>query len=241
MFRATMCPSSGELNVFMHVWVAVLSADQTAIHTYINALSSPDDGHIVARNMYRSWNKYTKKYCTPSWLHLLLMLSELLEVCAFPASIKVINKLIDKASTVCLQCLEYSAHLFCIMVYILSEREDNNEYVLLYLSNRCTIYVNSYLFLFALLHASVFIHQQQEVYNETCSSAIRNRYFLTYIMHLLDKYSKILQNARYVNQECTNIHNNRNFIKFTLVHLHRNHGCRSALFQCGFNHKPQYI
>jgi len=57
------------------------------------------------------------------------MLSELLQVCAFPATIKVINKLIDKAPTVCLQCLEYSAHLFCITVYILSEREDNNEYV----------------------------------------------------------------------------------------------------------------
>ena len=29
----------------------------------------PDDVHIVARNMYRSWNKYTKKDCEPSWLH----------------------------------------------------------------------------------------------------------------------------------------------------------------------------
>ena len=31
----------------------------------INTASSPDDGHIVTRNMYRSWNKYTKKYCAP--------------------------------------------------------------------------------------------------------------------------------------------------------------------------------
>jgi hypothetical protein len=60
---------------------------------------------------------------------LLLVLSELFEVCAFPAVMKVITKFIDKASTECLQCLEYSAHLFCIMAYILSEYEDNNEYV----------------------------------------------------------------------------------------------------------------
>ena len=26
----------------------------------IDTVSSPDDGHIFARNMYRSWNKYTK-------------------------------------------------------------------------------------------------------------------------------------------------------------------------------------
>jgi hypothetical protein len=60
------------------------------------------------------------------------MLSELFEVCAFSAVIKVITKLIDKSSTVCLQCLEYSAHiahLFCVMAYTLYEHEDNNEYV----------------------------------------------------------------------------------------------------------------
>jgi len=60
------------------------------------------------------------------------MLPDLLEVCAFPAVIKVITKLIDKSSTVCLQCLEYSAHiayLFCVMACILYEHEDSNEYV----------------------------------------------------------------------------------------------------------------
>jgi len=36
----------------------------------IDTISSPDDGHIIARNMYRSWNKYTKKWCEPSWVHL---------------------------------------------------------------------------------------------------------------------------------------------------------------------------
>jgi hypothetical protein len=102
---------------------------------------------------------------------LLLVLSELLEVCAFPSVIKVITKLIDKASTVCLQCLEYSArlaHLFCIMAYIfcLNMRITTNvcHYFLLCLSNRCTMYVNNYLFPLTLLHVSVFIHNQQGVY-----------------------------------------------------------------------------
>ena len=33
----------------------------------IDTISSPDDRHIVARNMYRSWNECTKKKCAPSW------------------------------------------------------------------------------------------------------------------------------------------------------------------------------
>ena len=48
MFRATMCTSS----------------DETVTHTewkIPDTVSSPDDGHIDARNMYRSWNKYTEK------------------------------------------------------------------------------------------------------------------------------------------------------------------------------------
>jgi len=59
----------------------------------------------------------------------LLVLSELLEICAFPAVIKVMTTFIDKASTEYLQSLEYSAHLFCIMAYILSEHEYKNEYI----------------------------------------------------------------------------------------------------------------
>jgi len=43
-FRATMCPSSGETIVFMRHLVLV-----TLCH--INTVVSPDDGHIVARNM----------------------------------------------------------------------------------------------------------------------------------------------------------------------------------------------
>ena len=36
----------------------------------IDTVSSPDDGHTVARNMYRSLNKYTKNQRAPSWLNL---------------------------------------------------------------------------------------------------------------------------------------------------------------------------
>jgi len=82
MFRATMCPSSGETSVFMRHLVLVilcgwLSGRQGEVkwnftspclpdsHTQritstkcrINTDVSPDDGHIVARNMQR---KYTK-------------------------------------------------------------------------------------------------------------------------------------------------------------------------------------
>jgi len=47
MFRATICPSSGELTV---------ETRQPLIHSEkyqgrIDTVSSPDDGHIVARNM----------------------------------------------------------------------------------------------------------------------------------------------------------------------------------------------
>jgi len=71
MFRATMCPSSGEKTVFMRHLVLVilcgwLSGMQgeakwsfTSLHPHriastkcrINTVFSPDDGHIVARNM----------------------------------------------------------------------------------------------------------------------------------------------------------------------------------------------
>jgi len=72
MFRATMCPSSGETTVFMRHLVLVilygwLSGRQGGMihftlhtsHPYritstkcrINTVVSPDDGHIVARNM----------------------------------------------------------------------------------------------------------------------------------------------------------------------------------------------
>ena len=65
MFRATMCPSSGELTLSMRHWyfslcmVGCLVSEKYQCR--IDTVSSPDDGDIVARSMYRSWNKYTKK------------------------------------------------------------------------------------------------------------------------------------------------------------------------------------
>jgi len=67
MFRATMCPSSGELNcvcatlVFfiLYGWLSGLQTRQPPIHSKkyqcrIDTVSSPDDGHIVAQNTERS-------------------------------------------------------------------------------------------------------------------------------------------------------------------------------------------
>jgi hypothetical protein len=60
MFRANMCPSSGEKTVFMRllvrvsVWMTVWYAEWNDIPPGIshpNTVVSPDDGHIVARNM----------------------------------------------------------------------------------------------------------------------------------------------------------------------------------------------
>jgi hypothetical protein len=54
-----------DTGIFHSIWFAVWSR-QSPIQSEkyecrINTVSSPDDGHIVGRNMYRSWNKYTKQ------------------------------------------------------------------------------------------------------------------------------------------------------------------------------------
>jgi len=56
MFRATMCSSSGETSVLMRhlvlfILCGCLSGMQGAYQTDIHTVVSPDDGHIVARNM----------------------------------------------------------------------------------------------------------------------------------------------------------------------------------------------
>jgi len=66
MFRATMCPSSGEITVsmqhllFVTVWMTVWYAEcipdshphrVTNTKCRIDTVFSPDDGHTVARNM----------------------------------------------------------------------------------------------------------------------------------------------------------------------------------------------
>ena len=37
---------------------------------HVDTVRSHDEGHIVARTMQRIRNKYSKKQCAPSWLHL---------------------------------------------------------------------------------------------------------------------------------------------------------------------------
>ena len=54
-----MCPSSGEITVFMrHLVLVTCIPDShpnriTSNKCRINTVVSPDDGHIVVRNMYR--------------------------------------------------------------------------------------------------------------------------------------------------------------------------------------------
>ena len=53
-----MCPSSGELIFLPAGWNPPIQSDKYQCR--IDTVSSPDDGHIDARNMYRRENKYTK-------------------------------------------------------------------------------------------------------------------------------------------------------------------------------------
>jgi len=85
MFRATMWPSSGELTLSMRHWYFSLCMGGCLVcwlgrewpypnqqtrqphlqsekyQCRIDTVISPDGVHIVARNMYIVWNKYTKK------------------------------------------------------------------------------------------------------------------------------------------------------------------------------------
>jgi len=68
MFWATVCPSSGEITIYVtlgtcySVWMTVCYAGWNETHfmnpyritstkCHINTVNSPDDGHIVAQNM----------------------------------------------------------------------------------------------------------------------------------------------------------------------------------------------
>jgi len=68
IIRRTYCIYATLVFFTLYGWLAGLQSEKYQYR--IDTVSSPDDGHIVARNMYRSWNKYSKKYCAPSWLHL---------------------------------------------------------------------------------------------------------------------------------------------------------------------------
>jgi len=91
MFRATMCPSSGDYVFMWHLVLVILCGwlvcrtecnctlppcipDSrphriTSAKCLINTVVSPDDGHIVARNMQRLIN-ILRINCVPSWLYL---------------------------------------------------------------------------------------------------------------------------------------------------------------------------
>jgi len=61
-------------NTFFYLGPLYCTSDQESTKCRINTVIFPDDGHIVARNMYRLINilrnKHSKKNCAPSWLHL---------------------------------------------------------------------------------------------------------------------------------------------------------------------------
>ena len=59
IIRRTYCIYATLVFVTLYGWVAGLQTRQPPIQ--IDTVSSPDDVHIVARNTYRSLNKYTKK------------------------------------------------------------------------------------------------------------------------------------------------------------------------------------
>ena len=75
LIRRTYCVYATLVFFTLYVWLAGLQTRQTPTQSEkyqcrIDTVSSPDDGRTVARNIQRSWNKYIKKYCAPSWLHL---------------------------------------------------------------------------------------------------------------------------------------------------------------------------
>jgi len=74
MFRATMCPSSEEITVYMRHLVLVtlcgwLSGMQGGIHSNLHTRQSWWWTHSRPKHVEKG-NKYTKKNCAPSWLYL---------------------------------------------------------------------------------------------------------------------------------------------------------------------------
>ena len=89
MFRATMCPSSGEITIYAtlgirhSVWMTVWYAGWNSIlHTRQSSTQS-DEYQVSQRYSYFSWwcahsrpkhvekrNKHTKKNCASTWLYL---------------------------------------------------------------------------------------------------------------------------------------------------------------------------
>jgi len=87
MFRETMCPSSGEIVVFMrHVVVVILCGWLSGMHSTLHTIESSIQNNkyqVSHKHSCFSWwwargrpkhveirNKNTKKNCAPSWLYL---------------------------------------------------------------------------------------------------------------------------------------------------------------------------
>ena len=78
MFRTTMCSSSGEsivsirplVYVTIRRWPCGMQVQmELQFHLNLDTIDSPDDEHMVARNMQRTGiNKYQKKSCGSNWL-----------------------------------------------------------------------------------------------------------------------------------------------------------------------------
>lgn len=83
-------------------------------------------------------------------------------------------------------------------------------FCLLNLSNKCAIYVN-YLFVVALLHVSMCIHSPQGISYYISKSYEVNKVetliyvLIKHIVHLLDKYNKILQKCAIRTSRCYSI------------------------------------
>jgi hypothetical protein len=94
MFRATVCPSSGETTVFVRYlvliilcgWMIVMQRGSVQFHSTLHTRQSSTQNNkywVPHRYSYFSWwwahsrpkhverrNKHTKKNCEPSWLYL---------------------------------------------------------------------------------------------------------------------------------------------------------------------------
>ena len=66
IIRGTYCIYTKLVFFSLHGWLSGPQARQPPIQSEkhqsrLDTISTPDDGQVVARNMYRSWNKYIKK------------------------------------------------------------------------------------------------------------------------------------------------------------------------------------
>jgi len=166
MFRGTMCPSSGEITVYMRHLALVtlywwLSGTQgppcipdslpysvKIANCRIDTVISPDDGHIVARNAEKR-NKHTKKNCAPSWLYLQ-----------------------DYTGTHGQQNVTKHKEIRSLFTPIaVRTQQALNKLSKLYIhdTNKCTFYVYKYNVI-SLLHVSTSRHPRR---TETCSRYIR--------------------------------------------------------------------